>query len=245
MDGAFFAHEYEHDERGVEAHAGDGGDGYAGDAHAHPGCEEDVESDVDGASGQKDIEGSGGVADAAQHGSAEVIDGEERESQKDDAQIGGCAFDDLRRGAEQFEQGTGEDGAENHRGHAAREGEDAGGGHGAGGGILVAPAYAGGHDDVDAHAKAQKQRDNQVYDRPVGTYGRQGAGLAVSPDYERIGRVERLLHDAGGDQRERKTQCGTQERSGKHVDRILLFHTVSGLCRQQSYRIALLQNKKQ
>ena len=80
------------------------------------------------------------------------------------------------------------------------------------------------HDDIDTHGQSDKDIDHQVDQRRCGTHRRQRLATCETSHNDHIRSVEQKLQDSGKDQRNRKGEQFSEDRTAAHVHFVIFLH---------------------
>ena len=188
------------------------GQGHARLRHVKDDDEKQVQDHVQHARNGEKQQRMPGVAGGRQHPVAKVEHRQRRHAQQINAQIPNSAGQQFLFGAQQLQQGRGEQKAERQQQSAGDQQQNGRGVHRAGY-VLVPPcAQVSRRDHVDAAAHADEEPREQGHQDRGGAHRPQGPGPGKPPHHGDIGHVEQNLQHIGQHQGNAESDNGRQHR---------------------------------
>ena len=217
VHGTLFLDQQHRDHNGGYRLAEDGGQRNTRHAHLEHDDEQQVQHHIDDTCHRQTDQRAAGVAHGTQQGGVEVVQHGHRHSDEVDLQVKGGKVNDILGAGHQFQQAVGCKKAHKSHQYAAHKAQGNSGLHRFVHALVILCAIAAGSHNVCTQRKADKQVDQQVDERTVGTNCCQRGAADEPAHHDHIGSIEQQLQKAGCRQRQGKQDDLFQHRAAGQI----------------------------
>ena len=217
VHGTLFLDQQHRDHNGGYRLAEDGGQRHARHTHLEHDDEQQVQHHIDDTCHRQTDQRAAGVAHGTQQGGVEVVQHGHRHSDEVDLQVKGGKVNDILGAGHQFQQAVGCKKAHKSHQNATHKAQGNSSLHRFVHALVILCTITAGRHNVCTQRKADKQVDQQVDERTVGTNCCQRGAADEPAHHDHIGSIEQQLQKAGCRQRQGKQDDLFQHRAAGQI----------------------------